>query len=160
MSDFVNSILLTNFACMKYLLAFILCISACLCLSADNYSCRFCGSRFSSISSMTANKCSRHPDGAYKGYHSPYQGDNAKKKFFCSYCGSSFTSIGSMTANKCSRHPNGAYKGYHSPYTGSEASKYYCIYCGSSFTSISSMTANKCSRHPNGAYKGYHAPSH
>lgn len=33
--------------------------------------CEYCGTSTSSISSLTANNCPRHPDGNGKGKHSP-----------------------------------------------------------------------------------------
>ena len=79
-----------------------------------NFYCEYCGQHFSSVSSLTANKCSKHPDGSHKGAHKLYEGGE-KAKYTCKYCGQSFSSISSMTANKCSRHPEGSHKGYHSP---------------------------------------------
>lgn len=145
----------------KTLLLAMLLVALPLTLLADTVYCRYCGSKSSSISSLTASKCSRHPDGAYKGCHVPVDKGTPTgngSKVYCEYCGASSSSISSLTASKCSRHPKGAYKGAHSVYSGSQASKYQCKYCGNSSSSISSLTSSKCSRHPNGAYKGYHAP--
>ena len=33
--------------------------------------CKYCGTKYSSLSSLTANSCSRHPNGPSKGKHSP-----------------------------------------------------------------------------------------
>ena len=76
--------------------------------------CKYCGQKFSSVSALTANKCQRHPNGAFKGNHELYEGSE-KSKYTCKYCGQQFSSISSLTANKCHRHPNGAFKGNHSP---------------------------------------------
>ena len=35
------------------------------------YYCKHCGQRFRSISAMTVQPCPRHPNGSYKGRHSP-----------------------------------------------------------------------------------------
>lgn len=123
-----------------------------------SYYCQYCGAKFSSISSLTGNRCQKHPDGSFKGYHSPYQG-NEKKNYYCEYCGSKFSSISNLTSNRCSKHPNGSFKGYHSPYQGNEKSQYFCKYCGAKFSSISSLTSNRCQKHPDGSFKGYHSPS-
>ena len=79
-----------------------------------NYYCKYCGSKFSSISSLTGSSCSRHPEGPRKGPHAPYEGSE-KKQYLCKYCGSKFSSISSMTSSSCSRHPNGRGKGRHEP---------------------------------------------
>jgi hypothetical protein len=70
--------------------------------------CKWCGTSTSSISSLTANLCSRHPN---KGRHELYEGSE-KSKYICKYCGMSASSISTLTANNCSRHPN---KGKHEP---------------------------------------------
>lgn len=36
-----------------------------------HYYCKYCGQKFPTISSLTSGKCIKHPDGAYKGKHSP-----------------------------------------------------------------------------------------
>jgi len=79
-----------------------------------NYYCRNCGQRFSSIASLTAASCFRHPDGAYKGKHQLYEGSE-KSRYTCKYCGQTYSSISSLTAGSCFRHPNGSYKGKHCP---------------------------------------------
>ena len=75
-----------------------------------NYYCEYCGSKYSSVSSLTANSCSRHPDG--RGKHKLYEGSE-KSQYVCKYCGQKYSSLTSLTANSCSRHPNG--KGKHAP---------------------------------------------
>ena len=79
-----------------------------------NYFCEYCGTKSSSISSLTANSCNRHPLGAGKGKHKLYEGSE-KSQYSCKYCGTSSSSISSLTANSCNRHPNGAGKGKHAP---------------------------------------------
>lgn len=78
------------------------------------YYCEYCGASASTVSGLTANSCSKHPAGSYKGRHSLYQGTE-KQKYTCKFCGTNASSISGLTANSCSRHPNGSYKGYHSP---------------------------------------------
>jgi hypothetical protein len=79
-----------------------------------NYYCEYCGQKFSSVSSLTACSCVRHPLGTSKGKHSLYQGSE-KAKYTCRFCGQSFTSLASLTGCSCVRHPNGTSKGHHSP---------------------------------------------
>lgn len=100
---------------LKTLLLAMLLVAIPLTLLADTVYCRYCGSKSSSISSLTASKCSRHPDGAYKGCHVPVDKGTPTgngSKVYCEYCGASSSSISSLTASKCSRHPKGAYKGH------------------------------------------------
>ena len=78
------------------------------------YYCKHCGQRFTSVQTMTAMNCPRHPAGAYRGRHTLYEGSE-KSRYTCKFCGQSFTSLQIMTAMKCYRHPAGAYKGKHEP---------------------------------------------
>lgn len=79
-----------------------------------NYYCKNCGQKFSSVQSLTGGTCPRHPDGAHKGKHQLYEG-NEKSQYVCKYCGQKFSSIASLTGGTCPRHPDGAHKGKHSP---------------------------------------------
>ena len=79
-----------------------------------NFQCEYCGQKFSSISTLTASSCHRHPIGSNKGRHKLYEGSE-KSKYFCKFCGQSFSSIATMTASSCVRHPNGSNKGKHAP---------------------------------------------
>ena len=36
-----------------------------------NYYCEYCGTKYTSVSSLTGGHCSRHPDGPNKGRHAP-----------------------------------------------------------------------------------------
>lgn len=82
--------------------------------AAENFYCRYCGVRRSSVQSLTAGYCPRHPAGAGKGRHVLYQGSE-KKQYTCMYCGVKRSDIASLTAGYCSRHPAGAGKGRHEP---------------------------------------------
>jgi len=79
-----------------------------------NFYCEYCGSKYSSVSSLTAGSCHRHPNGVNKGKHKLYEGSE-KPKYTCKYCGTGNSSISSLTAGSCHRHPNGVNKGKHSP---------------------------------------------
>jgi DNA-directed RNA polymerase subunit RPC12/RpoP len=79
-----------------------------------NYYCKNCGTKYSSVSSLTGNSCIRHPLGANKGKHELYEGTE-KDKYQCKYCGTSYSSLSSLTGNSCIRHPSGANKDKHSP---------------------------------------------
>ena len=76
--------------------------------------CKYCGHKASSVSSLTASLCMRHPNGPGKGKHALYEGSE-KEQYMCKYCGRKATSISSLTASKCIRHPNGPAKGNHEP---------------------------------------------
>ena len=79
-----------------------------------NYYCEYCGTRYSSVSSLTAGYCSRHPNGCNKGKHKLYEGSE-KSQYICKYCGTKYSSLSSLTSGYCSRHPAGCNKGKHSP---------------------------------------------
>ena len=79
-----------------------------------NYYCKYCGTKASSIASLTGSFCSRHPSGANKGNHALYEGAE-KPRYECKYCGTSVPSISSLTGSHCPRHPLGANKGKHEP---------------------------------------------
>lgn len=79
-----------------------------------NYYCEYCGTKFSSVSSLTSSSCSRHPDGSNKGKHKLYEGSE-KPQYVCKYCGTKFSSLSSLTSSSCSRHPAGSNKGKHAP---------------------------------------------
>ncbi len=81
---------------------------------ANKYYCKYCGSSHSSVQSVTAGMCSRHPNGSHSGRHAPYEG-SIKSKYYCKYCGTSHSSIQSLTAGMCSKHPRGMHKGRHEP---------------------------------------------
>lgn len=76
--------------------------------------CKYCGHKASSVSSLTASLCMRHPNGPGKGKHSLYEGSE-KEQYICKYCGRKANGISSLTASKCIRHPNGPAKGNHEP---------------------------------------------
>ncbi len=79
-----------------------------------NYYCMYCGSKYSSVSSLTANNCSRHPDGPSRGKHVLYEGAE-KSQYVCKYCGRTNSTIANLVSGWCSRHPDGVNKGKHSP---------------------------------------------
>lgn len=79
-----------------------------------NYYCEYCGTKSSSVSSLTSGWCTKHPDGANKGHHKLYEGSE-KSQYTCKYCGSKSSSISSLTSGWCTKHPKGSNKGHHSP---------------------------------------------
>ncbi len=81
---------------------------------SQSYYCKYCGTKASSISSLTGWTCPRHPDGPNKGRHVLYEGAE-KSSYSCRYCGNSASSISTLTAWKCPRHPRGANSGNHEP---------------------------------------------
>ena len=87
-----------------------------LCASATSvvkhYFCKYCGYKTTSVNSLTASQCQRHPDGPGKGRHALYEGEE-KPTYTCKYCGLKSSSIASLTSSKCQRHPEGPQKGRH-----------------------------------------------
>jgi len=72
-----------------------------------NFYCKFCGTKFSSVTSLTGGACFRHPDGAHRGKHALYEGSE-KSKYTCKFCGSTNSSISGLTGGSCLKHPSGA----------------------------------------------------
>ena len=73
-----------------------------------NFYCKCCGSKYSSISSLTSMSCSKNPDGKH---HVLYEGSE-KSQYACKYCGSKYSSLSSLTSMSCSKNPTGK---HHSP---------------------------------------------
>jgi len=65
-----------------------------------NFYCKYCGSKYSSVSSLTAGSCSRNPEGKH---HALYEGTE-KSMYVCKFCGSKYSSLTSLTAGSCSRN--------------------------------------------------------
>jgi len=71
-----------------------------------NYYCKWCGQKYSTVSSLTANSCSKNPAGKK---HELYEGSE-KSQYTCKYCGQKYSTLFSLTANSCSKSP---YKKHH-----------------------------------------------
>lgn len=69
---------------------------------------------FTSLPNLTGCVCGRHPNGAHKGNHAPYEG-TLKSKYHCKFCRTSHSSIQNLTAGVCGKHPNGTHKVHHEP---------------------------------------------
>ena len=82
--------------------------------AVKHYYCKYCGHKTTSVNSLTASLCQRHPTGPAKGRHALYEGGE-KATYTCKYCGLKSSSIASLTSSKCQRHPDGALKGRHEP---------------------------------------------
>ena len=78
------------------------------------YYCKYCGRDTSSVQSLTSASCLRHPDGANKGKHALYEGEE-KSRYTCRNCGRDSSSLSSLVSAFCLRHPDGANKGKHQP---------------------------------------------
>ena len=92
-------------------------LAALLAISApvvQHFYCKYCGHKTTSVNSLTASLCQRHPNGPGKGRHALYEGGE-KASYVCKYCGLKSTSIASLTSSKCQRHPSGPAKGRHEP---------------------------------------------
>ena len=66
-----------------------------------NFYCKWCGSKSSSVSNLTASSCSRNPEGSK---HALYEGSE-KTQYTCKCCGSKSSSISNLTASSCSKSP-------------------------------------------------------
>jgi hypothetical protein len=79
-----------------------------------NFYCEYCGTKYSSVASLTSAQCLKHPNGPNKGKHKLYEGSE-KPQYLCKYCGTKYSSLPSLTSSQCLRHPNGSNKGKHAP---------------------------------------------
>ncbi len=75
---------------------------------SEKYYCKWCGDYYSSIKSLTVNRCRKNPSSEY---HEPYEGSE-KPKYYCKWCGDYYSSIKSLTVNRCRKNPN---SDYHEP---------------------------------------------
>ena len=80
----------------------------------ENFYCKRCGRKASSIRNLVAQSCQRHPDGSYKGKCELYEGEE-KDEYTCKRCGRRARTIANLTAQSCQRHPDGSYKGKCTP---------------------------------------------
>ena len=63
----------------------------------SNFYCKWCGSKHSSVSSLTSNSCLKNPNGKK---HELYEGSE-KSQYTCKFCGNKSSSLSSLTANTC-----------------------------------------------------------
>jgi hypothetical protein len=82
------------------------------CQNTTNYFCKYCGNRYSKISTMVIIPCDNHPKKEKKGNCELYQG-NDKAEYECVYCHQTFQSIKALTTFYCEKHPDGAFCGCH-----------------------------------------------
>ena len=68
----------------------------------SNFYCEYCGTKSSSISSLTANSCHRHLLGNGKGKHKLYEGSE-KSQYTCKCCGSKYSTLSSLCSSSCSK---------------------------------------------------------
>tara|TARA_R110001592_G_scaffold352314_1_gene650062 strand:+ start:1057 stop:1308 length:252 start_codon:yes stop_codon:yes gene_type:complete len=80
----------------------------------ENYYCKHCGVKYSSIRALTSSTCSRHPSGPNKGKHILYEGTE-KKEYSCKFCGTKYSLLTALTSGTCPRYLNGTVKGKHEP---------------------------------------------
>lgn len=71
-------------------------------LDMANFYCKCCGSKYSSISSLTGSHCSK----SSSGRHVLYEGEE-QSHYYCAYCGSKYSSLSSLTGSHCSKSPTG-----------------------------------------------------
>jgi DNA-directed RNA polymerase subunit RPC12/RpoP len=66
-----------------------------------NFYCKWCGTKYSTVSGLTTNSCSRNPEGKK---HELYEGSE-KTQYTCKYCGTKHSTISGLTTNACSKSP-------------------------------------------------------
>jgi len=65
-----------------------------------NYYCKWCGSKYSTVSGLTSGSCSKSPTKK----HELYEGIE-KSQYVCKYCGSKYSTISGLTSGSCSKSP-------------------------------------------------------
>lgn len=66
-----------------------------------NFYCKWCGRKYTSVSSLVAGTCSYNPEGKK---HELYEGSE-KSQYTCKFCGRKYSSLTSLTAGSCSESP-------------------------------------------------------
>ena len=111
--------------------------------NAQNFYCKYCGVRFSSIMSLTRNSCNYSPT----KYHVLYEGSE-RNQYTCKYCGIKYNNLQTLVKNTCQRNPQGK---YHSPILEEkeeDKNMAICKYCGVQYTSVMALVRNQCNYSP------------
>jgi uncharacterized protein (DUF983 family) len=66
-----------------------------------NFYCKWCGRKYTSVSSLVAGSCSYNPESKK---HELYEGSE-KSQYTCKFCGREYSSLTSLTAGTCSKSP-------------------------------------------------------
>ena len=67
---------------IQIVVAFAISLAALLALAApaaQHFYCKYCGHKTTSVNSLTASLCQRHPDGPAKGRHALYEGGEKER---------------------------------------------------------------------------------
>lgn len=64
-----------------------------------NYYCKWCGQKYSNVSSLTSGHCSKNPEGKK---HALYEGSE-KSQYVCKCCGQKYSSLSSLCSGHCSK---------------------------------------------------------
>ena len=70
-------------------------------INMANFYCKWCGSKYSSVTSLTSGSCSKNPEGKKHGL---YEGSE-KSQYVCKCCGSKYSSLTSLCSGSCSKSP-------------------------------------------------------
>jgi DNA-directed RNA polymerase subunit RPC12/RpoP len=68
---------------------------------AENYYCKWCGTKFPSVFTLTNASCPKSPSKK----HELYEGGE-KSQYVCKCCGTKFPSIFALTSASCSKSPS------------------------------------------------------
>lgn len=66
-----------------------------------NYFCKWCGTKYSNVSSLTSGQCIRSPSKR----HELYEGSE-KSQYVCKYCGTKYSNLSSLTSGQCLKSPS------------------------------------------------------
>ncbi len=110
--------------------------------NAQNFYCKYCGIKYSSVMSLTRNTCNYSPT----KYHVLYQGSE-RAKYTCKYCGIKYNNLQTLVRNTCQKNPKGK---YHSPILEEkeDLKMAICKYCGVQYPSVMALVRNQCNYSP------------
>ena len=102
---------------------------------SGNFTCRFCGEKFSSASSVRIGYCS------YSANHKHQLAGQTdeRQSCFCQYCGEKFSSPSSVRIGYCSYSEN-----HKHALSSATEGKFFCKYCGEKFSSSTSIRIGYC----------------
>jgi len=66
----------------------------------QNYYCKWCGNRYSSVKTLTSGTCPNSPTKK----HELYEGSE-KSQYTCKYCGNKYSSLKTLTNGSCPNSP-------------------------------------------------------
>lgn len=64
-----------------------------------NFYCKWCGSKYTNVTTLTSGSCSKNPEGKKHGL---YEGSE-KSQYVCKCCGSKYSNLTTLCTGSCSK---------------------------------------------------------